>query len=256
MFFVIVLCLALLPSTFSLLIPPAAANCTTSKCTSKCGDIPFNPAWYSCYTTNNGSALCPIVANIPLDLCNHDCYTPLQYSCNNLTLNPLPKYTGPVSLTALNPAQPFHNQPVQAAGQRFVIGGTAATYCPSSLPEGVCPNLTTTVLYGSGTGLATLVPGGQSLYIRPDGSIGFTQAHSIFVPAGSYQGAIGTAYSNAGFWGMNGSSWYACEAEGKGEGWYIYSGLFTKSWNGSQCEEVMLKVENLPMGTLGAWQYI
>jgi hypothetical protein len=113
---------------------------------------------------------------------------------------------------------------------------------------GTCPNLTTTVLYGSGTGLATLVPGGQQLYIRPDGSIGFTQAHSIFVPEGSYQGSVGTAFSNAGFFGVNGTSWYACEGEGKGEGWFIYSGLFTKSWRGAQCEEVYLKADNLPSG--------
>jgi hypothetical protein len=252
--------MALLPLTLSLSIPSTIAN------VSKCGDLTYNPAWCefmrlllnhnipltqlpdTCYLTNEGGTLCPIFASTPLSLCGHDCYTALQYTCNKLTLLPLPIYTGPITLTALNPSSSFHNLPVQAAGQRLVIGGTASTYCPSNLPNGTCPNFKTTVLYGSGTALATLVPGDQRLYIRPDGSVGFTQAHSAFVPAGSYQGAVGTAYSNAGFWGVNGTKWFACEGEGKGEGWFIYSGLFTKSWRGQECESVELKVDNLPSG--------
>jgi hypothetical protein len=33
---------------------------------------------------------------------------------------------------------------------------------------------------------SVLVPGGQQIYTRPDGAVGYTQAHSAYIPSGSY----------------------------------------------------------------------
>lgn len=35
-----------------------------------------------------------------------------------------------------------------------------------------------------------MVPGGQQTYVAPSGEIGYTQAHSAFMPAGSYIGGF------------------------------------------------------------------
>lgn len=35
-----------------------------------------------------------------------------------------------------------------------------------------------------------MVPGGQQMYVEPSGAVGFTQAHSIYIPPGSYIGGF------------------------------------------------------------------
>lgn len=92
-------------------------------------------------------------------------------------------------LTASLPGSKLDGLTVEASGQAFYIGGNGpATYCPTQV-EPYCPNVTGTFFAGLGA-LYVEVPGGQQVYIRENGAMAFTQAHSAYVPPGSYYGGF------------------------------------------------------------------
>ena len=77
----------------------------------------------------------------------------------------------------------------------------------------------------------TEVPGGQQLYVAPNGALSFTQAHSAFIPAGSSfgpfeitlnKGANGPAlFQYAGLGKKNaGSDFLGCSEKGREHGPY------------------------------------
>ncbi|KAL3421652.1 IgE-binding protein [Phlyctema vagabunda] len=91
-----------------------------------------------------------------------------------------------ITLTTSLPGSHLDNQIVNAAGQSFFVGGSPSTYCPTVV-EPNCPNVTGTVLAGMGA-MWVEVPGGQQTYVTPEGKYSFTQAHSSYIPIGSYIG--------------------------------------------------------------------
>ena len=79
-------------------------------------------------------------------------------------------------------ASPIHFGQVNANDREFWIGKDTASYCPldSGCPAG---NQTLFAASGGSLSLATVVPGGQQVYIDPTtGAVGFTQAHSGSMP--------------------------------------------------------------------------
>ncbi|KAF2994288.1 hypothetical protein E8E13_003450 [Curvularia kusanoi] len=84
-------------------------------------------------------------------------------------------------------ASPIHLLPLQARGGKFYLGGKPSSYCPSNLPAGACPAGTETVLAGGDKtlSLGVVVPGGQQIFVAPDGTLGYTQPHSVSMPAGA-----------------------------------------------------------------------
>ncbi|KAK0120317.1 hypothetical protein ONS95_011723 [Cadophora gregata] len=92
------------------------------------------------------------------------------------------------TLTTFNPNGLLHNQKIQASGQAFYLGLDApTTYCPT-LVDPNCPNATDTIVAGALSAMWVEVPGGQQTFVRSEGSIGYTQAHSASVPTGAYRG--------------------------------------------------------------------
>ncbi|QPG95080.1 hypothetical protein C2857_007595 [Epichloe festucae Fl1] len=95
--------------------------------------------------------------------------------------------TSAVAITAALPGSPVHNRPLEASGNKFWIGKPTSTYCPLNAEE--CPKgKDTTIWVGNELttcGMNVVVPGGQQVYVAPDGSLSYTQAHSAFVPPGS-----------------------------------------------------------------------
>ncbi|KAF2812171.1 uncharacterized protein BDZ99DRAFT_412734, partial [Mytilinidion resinicola] len=155
----------------------------TSSTASVCGTTDYDPSKYVCWYS---SFLCPYTNGSPLSYCNGACYSPFMYHCTNGTLYLNTITTLPVSLTISNPTIPeLNGYPVRACSQKFNTGyyGQTCTYCPKDVvPK--CPNSTTTVVYPEG-GLDVVVPGGQRWYVDPSGALGFTQAHSAYIPPGS-----------------------------------------------------------------------
>ncbi|RDW85396.1 hypothetical protein BP5796_03721 [Coleophoma crateriformis] len=175
-----------------------------------------------------------------------------------------------LSLTASLPGSTLDGQFVVAAGQSFALGQTdsPATYCPTVV-EPNCPNVTGTIFAGTGA-LWVEVPGGQATYVTEEGLFGFTQAHSIFVPIGAYQGGwvnktitpdceeeepytvfTFQAY-NATVGGVS-----ACPVTSPGDGSVLYKiyGV-TPQFNRTDCVELDgLLPHTPPTNAFGAWQY-
>ncbi|EPS36364.1 hypothetical protein H072_10106 [Dactylellina haptotyla CBS 200.50] len=97
----------------------------------------------------------------------------------------------PLALTmmAIRSASPIHFGRVDASGQKFYIGlDRPSSYCPSPpVPVGSCPSGNyTSISWGQyGPYMNVEVPGGQQIYIAPDNSLSYTQAHSGSMPPGS-----------------------------------------------------------------------
>lgn len=213
---------------------------------------------YQQYVCHGGNFLCPIIAGEPLSRCAGACYSKFMYSCSRRrTLELLPAVESPFSLTASNPQVPqINNQPVSACGGKIWIGGSTCSYCPDVVPRDQCPPGTSTVFYAS-SALAVKVPGGQQYYLDPFWKVGYTQAHSAYIPPGSTVGGF-AAYKTGGFVNLNGGGWgwVACPPTDDNPGrWSLVARNETNAAGLSACKAVNLKVTELPQGTFGAWQY-
>ncbi|KAI8950452.1 hypothetical protein F4801DRAFT_549135 [Xylaria longipes] len=85
----------------------------------------------------------------------------------------------------------FFGTAINASGGKFYINRNTSTYCPDGVSGLNCSAFSgtgTTLVTGSSTTTMSLdvtVPGGQQVYIAPDGSLSYTQAHSASMPANS-----------------------------------------------------------------------
>ncbi|KAI0447264.1 hypothetical protein F4803DRAFT_546478 [Xylaria telfairii] len=103
--------------------------------------------------------------------------------------------TGPFSAGAWKIAMGtdvfFAGTAINASGGKFYINRDTSTYCPdgvSGLDCSAYSGTETTLVIGNGTTTMSLevsVPGGQQVYVAPDGTLSYTQAHSAAIPPGS-----------------------------------------------------------------------
>ncbi|KZF19262.1 hypothetical protein L228DRAFT_241922 [Xylona heveae TC161] len=125
---------------------------------------------------------------------------------------PTPNYFGIISARS---ASPVHLQEVNAAGGRFWIGRETASYCP--LPAAQCPNNTDETVFAYESGYASLdveVPGGQQIYVAPEGYLGFTAPHSAYIPPGSstddFNYTPGSSFGYFGTTALGATGFLAC----------------------------------------------
>ena len=225
-----------------------------------CNGQPYDPAFYVCH---NGNFLCPIVAGEPLSYCSGACYSTYQYTCTNNVLSQLPQQdiSIPYTLTAQNPSVPaIHGKPVTGCGRKWSVGGSTCAYCPVEVVGNACPKGDYTSMSGNGA-MNVMVPGGQAFYLDPYWNVEYTQAHSAYVPPGSTRTGL-MAYQGGGLVNINEGSfgWVACPPRasgGGGPGWVIGARNST-TYNQERykdCTPINLKINSLPSGTYGAWQY-
>lgn len=105
----------------------------------------------------------------------------------------------------------------------------------------------------------TMVPGGQVVYLDPNWNIGYSQAHSAYIPSGSALTGL-VAYHGGGFINLNGNGygWVACPptaSSGGGSSWNLVGKNASNAGALGNCYGVNLKVIELPKDTIGAWQY-
>ncbi|KAK2747147.1 hypothetical protein FQN57_002404 [Myotisia sp. PD_48] len=104
-----------------------------------------------------------------------------------------PEPPGQIQLTADYPNDPeIDGLRINAAGRAFWVGGKTASYCPIQVGD-ACPPGDETVIGGLQS-MYVMVPGGQQIYVEPSGALGFTQAHSAYIPPGSYVGGMTFKY--------------------------------------------------------------
>ncbi|ERF74759.1 hypothetical protein EPUS_04928 [Endocarpon pusillum Z07020] len=127
----------------------------------------------------------------------------------------------PYSVVSVRSGSPIHLLSMQARNQNFYLGGLPGAYCPQP-PLSSCPSGFDTIFAGLG-GLSALVPGGQAIYARSDGSFGFTQAHSARYPAGAliggyltYSKTDGAQFGSLGTHAFGATGFMACPTEDQG----------------------------------------
>ncbi|KAL8959439.1 MAG: hypothetical protein Q9193_003699 [Seirophora villosa] len=131
-------------------------------------------------------------------------------------------------IIAARSASPVHLRPVNANGGAFWIGKETASYCPLT-DQSQCPPGNSTVLAagGGGASMNVIVPGGQQVYVAPNGALRFTIAHSAYVPAGSaidgFNATVGEINGSLGHFTFNGlgaDGFLACPVNADGKGPY------------------------------------
>ncbi|KAI0487314.1 hypothetical protein F4859DRAFT_501812 [Xylaria cf. heliscus] len=97
----------------------------------------------------------------------------------------------------------FFGTAINASGGKFYINRDTSTYCPdgvSGLDCSAYSGMGTNLVIGNGTTTMSLdvsVPGGQQVYVAPDGSLSYTQAHSAAMPPNSTVVGFSRARSEA-----------------------------------------------------------
>ncbi|KAJ5925467.1 hypothetical protein N7454_008106 [Penicillium verhagenii] len=159
------------------------------------------------------------------------------------------------SVMSIRSASPIHYMQMNAAGQKFYLGGSTSSYCPGV--EGmVCPLATRP----SSLQADTEVPGGQQVYVDATGALSFTQAHSASIPAGSSVGDLiyeaGEPWSHYSFNGWGAQGFMACPTTDSR--WQVFAALqnaTVPSGNVADClgfDAIALTYT----GDIPAWQYI
>ncbi|KAF5002503.1 hypothetical protein FGRMN_328 [Fusarium graminum] len=88
----------------------------------------------------------------------------------------------------------IHARVINARNRAFVIGASKpSTFCGLDHATD-CPDGTSTQVDGNMTGLAAAVPGGQFIFVAPDGIISYPIAHSAMRPPGSRMGGFRPAH--------------------------------------------------------------
>jgi hypothetical protein len=140
--------------------------------------------------------------------------------------------TGYFGVISSRSASPIHLQSLTARGGKFYLGGgPPSSYCPPNIGAENCPPGNTTVLAGgqSTLSLGVVVPGGQQVYVGPDGALSYTIAHSAAIPEGSdVTGFSRTAPADGNVYGYLNyeTGFIACPA-GEGEGYQVFGAIET-----------------------------
>ena len=164
---------------------------------------------------------------------------------------------GTFTLQARRSGSTFHLLPIHAAGQSLVMGVDASTSCPAGNAAFDCGTLASngTAFAGDANTLYVAVAGGQRLFARADGRLGYTQAHSMAVPDGATTGGgslTGDAGSRDWTWRGAGDAGglVACPAASGGAKWTVYA---ARASGQESC--LGFRAVAVPYTGPAAWQY-
>ncbi|RYP09193.1 hypothetical protein DL764_001464 [Monosporascus ibericus] len=185
-------------------------------------------------------------------------------------------YAGVISaatftIAAFAPNSEVDGALLNAMRQSFYIGTSGpATFCPSSTVPS-CPDVEGTLVTGGFTAMAAMVPGGQQVYVSPNGQVKYTVAHTAFMPQGSYTDGwfnktvvqdcgsiieildwLATDGSNSG--GLALCPKVADFLTGTGASHSLYAR--TPGFNQDDCIDVMGLVQQSSNAAYGCWQYL
>ena len=153
-----------------------------------------------------------------------ECSAPTPSASSTPTPPTGPSYFGVISARS---ASPIHLQSLTARGGKFYLGGPGpSSYCPVEQVGSACPPGNTTVLAGGDKtlSLGVIVPGGQQVYVAPDGSLSYTGAHSGFIPTGSVVDGFSREQPTAGqqFGYLNFDTGFVACPAGEGQGYQVF----------------------------------
>jgi hypothetical protein len=125
------------------------------------------------------------------------------------------------TMLAARSASPIHLQSIQASGGQFFIGKDTAVSCPSANGCGIYTTNTTALTCTPTDGTSSrcamhvVVPGGQEVFVRNNGSLGYTAPHSGSIPDGSFTSGFNLTTGDQGrfsFTGNGSAGLVACPA--------------------------------------------
>ncbi|KAH8695233.1 IgE-binding protein [Talaromyces proteolyticus] len=122
-------------------------------------------------------------------------FIPASLLAASVAAAPVAKGNSAFTVISARSGSPIHLQAINAAGSKFWVGGSPATFCPSFVNP--CPPGNETV-WANAFNMDVEVPGGQTLYVAPSGALSFTTAHSMSMPAGSQQGPFDNQQPSSG----------------------------------------------------------
>ena len=100
------------------------------------------------------------------------------------------------------------------------------------------------------------VPGGQLVYVETNGALGFTQAHSAFIPPGavisSFTVTPGASFGTLGFSGLGANGFLACPSANGSAPYQILANV--AGGNFVNCLGFDALTTSFA-GGFGAWQY-
>ncbi|TGJ82819.1 hypothetical protein E0Z10_g5941 [Xylaria hypoxylon] len=151
---------------------------------------------------------------------------------------------------------------INASGGKFYINRNTSTYCPdgvSGLDCSLYSGSSTTFVIGNGTTTMSLdvtVPGGQQVYLAPDGALSYTQAHSASMPPGSNVTGFSREQSQAGgaptYLYSPAQYWFLCPVT-EGEPRERTYQIFAASGNLEGCYGTQIRTYTPSLGHV--WQY-
>ncbi|KAI1111880.1 hypothetical protein F5Y14DRAFT_442982 [Nemania sp. NC0429] len=170
---------------------------------------------------------------------------------------------GPFYAGAWRIDQPFFvGNSINASGGKFYLNRDTSTYCPAGVQGLNCSlfaGTATTLVIGDGSttmSLEVTVPGGQQVYIAPDGSLSYTQAHSAYIPTGStvngFSRFTSTAFAAPTLLYSAGRSWYLCPVTEGPPRERAYQ-VFATSETIEGCLDMVIRTADAPAGQV--WQY-
>ncbi|KAH6647904.1 hypothetical protein BKA67DRAFT_662649 [Truncatella angustata] len=171
-------------------------------------------------------------------------------------------------LTVFAPSTTIDGADLDASANGFYLGlSEPSTYCPIGA---ACPAVRGTLVYEGMTAMAVEVPGGQAIYVAPNGQVKYTQAHSAYMPQGSLLGGwfnktvvsdcapdtevldfLATDGSNRG--GLMLCPGTQGFMEGTGASYQLYAN--TPRFNATNCLQTVGLIQHGSAVTFGAWQY-
>jgi len=170
--------------------------------------------------------------------------------------------TGAFGIIAIRSGSPVQNSVITASGNGFWIGKPTVSDCPASVGNACPPGNETAFTYNNVTGTVSLdveVPGGQIVYVTPDGEFGYSIPHSAVLPDGAV--TTGFVYSPAASensvgtltFGNGAQGFLACPTANSTSVWSVSS----TATNGSvpeQCLGINLATVAYDDG-YAAWEY-
>ena len=164
---------------------------------------------------------------------------------------------------------------IQANGLVFRIGGDPATYCPLDIED--CPlgietdwtcssdicNLVRTSSFSISSSAVIFllafaditqnveVPGGQQIYVAPNGAVSFTQAHSGLAPTGSI--FAGFSVEDDGGLTFAGGDFLSCPPVDQTQNYQLYAAAIATP--SDDCISIRLLTAATTTDDFGAWQY-
>jgi hypothetical protein len=133
---------------------------------------------------------------------------------------------------------PIHLLPLTARGNKFYLGGAGpSSYCPPSVGS-ACPSGNSTVFTGgdSTLSLGVIVPGGQQVYVAPDGALSYTVEHSAYIPNDSYvTGFSKTAPGGNGLGTLTFQGGFVACPAAAGQGYQVFGQVTGGKTYGSEC---------------------